>query len=71
MQPPPRPHAHRAVLLILDGQVASGGGPGGWDITGELVAVATWPPGPRRRSGVGIEAAPGAQAHQDSGASVS
>ena len=70
MQPRPRPHAHRAVLRVRDGELSGGGGPSRRRITDELVAVATGPAGPRLGGWVGVEAAPRAQPDHNGGRCV-
>jgi hypothetical protein len=61
----PRPHAHGAILWVLEDEVAVGREPGVGRIPGELVTVTTWPVGARLRRRIGVEAAPGAQADEN------
>jgi Recombinase/Recombinase zinc beta ribbon domain len=70
MQPGPRTHAHRAILLILDSKVIGRDGPSLGRITDKLVTMAAWSSGVRLGGGLRVETAPGAKAHQNSGAGV-
>ena len=65
MQLRPRPHAHHAVLLVLDGKIASGRGPCLGCSTGELVAMTSGTPSAWLCGRVSGETASRAQAHQD------
>src|SRR5215813_5846492 len=70
MQLCPRPHAHHAVLLVLDGEIAIWHGPRLWCITGELMTMTPGTSRSRLCGRVSVETASRAQAHQDANRSL-